>query len=457
MNLNNSRNLIKKLNSYAKGTLAEAISTLTSRESLKAHLRMPLYTNAYYLIANMTASAVFGFVFWVIAARLYEPAEVGLASAAITAINLLAYLSSLGLGVGLIRFLPDSNNKVKMINSSFTLSGLVALFVALVFLVSLPLWSPALLSIRQHPIFLSSFVLFTVVMTITSLTEYIFIAERHARFAFFMGVIAAVAKIGFVIALAAFFGTFAIFASVGLALSLGLAVAALVFLPRAEPGYMPVLAVRGGALTGMLSYSFGNYAATMLWIVPGMVFPLMVVNILGAEMNAYFYIAWAIAGLLFAIPYGVSLSLFAEGSYNEDQFLSNIRRSLKLCLLLTVPAVALIIILGGRLLLIFGKPYSENAAMCLSVLALSTFPLIINHIFLTTMRVQKDIKGIISLSAAIACLTLGLSYFLIGRIGILGVGIGWTVGQAIVAAAVLLVLFVKPHSLLRDLIKKHPE
>jgi hypothetical protein len=50
-----------------------------------------------------------------------------------------------------------------------------------------------------------------------------------------------------------------------------------------------------------------------------------------------------------------------------------------------------------------------------------------------------------------------LSYFLIGRISILGVGIGWTVGQAIVAAAVLLVLFVKPHSLLRDLIKKHPE
>jgi O-antigen/teichoic acid export membrane protein len=456
MNLNNSRNLIKKLNSYARGTLAEAISTLTSRESLKAHLRMPLYTNAYYLIANMAASSVFGFVFWVIAARLYEPAEVGLASAAITAITLLASLSSLGLGIGLIRFLPDSNNKVKMINSSFTLSGLVALFVALAFLVSLPLWSPALLSIRQHPLFLSSFVLFTVVMTITRLMEYVFIAERHARFAFFMGVIAAVAKIGFVIALAAFFGTFAIFASVGLALALGLAVAALLFLPKAEPGYMPVPAVWRGALTGMLSYSFGNYAADMLWTAPGMIFPLIVVNI-APEMNAYFYIAWAIACILFIIPAGVSLSLFTEGSYNEDQLLSNIRRSLKLCLLLTVPAVALIIILGGRLLLIFGKPYSENATMCLSVLALSTFPLVINYIFLTTRRVQKDIKGIISLSAAIACITLGLSYFLIGRIGILGVGIGWTVGQTIVAAAVLLVLFVKPHSLLRDLIKKHPE
>lgn len=443
MDFNNSRHLIKQANSEIRGTLTEVASVLTSRESLKAHLRIPLYTNAYYLIANAVASSVFGFVFWIAAARLYEPAEVGLASAAITAMTLLAYLSSLGLGFGMVRFLPNSNEKVRMINSSFSLTGLAAMVIAFIFLAGLPFWSPALLFIRQHPIFFSSFVIFTVVMTISRIMEYVFVAERDARFAFFRTIISVSLKVALVIALAAFFGTFGIFASVGLGMSVALVVAVLLLLPRAESDYRPMPIMQRGALGSILSYSLGNYVADMLWIAPSMIFPLMVVNIISAEMNAYFYIAWTIAFVLSTIPAAISLSLFAEGSHGEDQLLSNARKSLKLCLLLTVPAVILVIALADKLLLIFGALYAENGTTLLRILALSIFPLSINYIFLSIKRVQKDIKGIIRLSTAIACLTLGLSYFLMSKMGILGIGIGWTVGQAIVAVMVLLSLFIK--------------
>lgn len=42
----------------------------------------------------------------------------------------------------------------------------------------------------------------------------------------------------------------------------------------------------------------------------------------------------------------------------------------------------------------------------------------------------------IRLSVAITVITLGLSYILVGKMGILGVGVGWTVGQTIVAIVV---------------------
>ena len=49
---------------------------------------------------------------------------------------------------------------------------------------------------------------------------------------------------------------------------------------------------------------------------------------------------------------------------------------------------------------------------------------------------QKDTSGMIRLSVAITVITLGLSYILVGKMGILGVGVGWTVGQTIVAIVV---------------------
>jgi len=57
--------------------------------------------------------------------------------------------------------------------------------------------------------------------------------------------------------------------------------------------------------------------------------------------------------------------------------------------------------------------------------------------------VQNDIRGIIVLSVFIAGMTLGLSYFLMGEMGILGVGIGWTIGQTIVALVVGSIFAIK--------------
>jgi len=73
-------------------------------------LRTPLYANAFYLWVNAAGAAVAGFAFWALVARLYDADDVGLGSAALSIVVLLATFSHLGLGMGLIRFLPDSGN-----------------------------------------------------------------------------------------------------------------------------------------------------------------------------------------------------------------------------------------------------------------------------------------------------------------------------------------------------------
>jgi len=52
-------------------------------------------------------------------------------------------------------------------------------------------------------------------------------------------------------------------------------------------------------------------------MLPTFVPPIMVINILGAETNAYFFIAWQISMLLLAVPRWTAMSLLA---YNREGF-----------------------------------------------------------------------------------------------------------------------------------------
>ena len=195
----------------------------------------------------------------------------------------------------------------------------------------------------------------------------------------------------------------------------------------------------------MIHFSLGNYIAELLWFAPLMLFPLMVINILGAETNAYFYIAWVIAQMLFAIPMAVSYSLFAEGSHEESLLQSNTIKSVGLCLLILIPAIVVLLVLGDKLLLFFGRSYSESGATLLRILALSAIPVSINCICLSVMRVKKNTKGVMLVSAFTASLALGSGYILMTKVGLSGVGVGWIAAQTLVAIIVVLLLSHRHH------------
>ena len=88
-----------------------------NREELKKHLSDPLFKNAYFLMFSSLTSAGSGFFFWLIAARFYSTADIGLASAIISAMGLISMLSLSGFDISLVRFLPEREDKKEPINS----------------------------------------------------------------------------------------------------------------------------------------------------------------------------------------------------------------------------------------------------------------------------------------------------------------------------------------------------
>jgi O-antigen/teichoic acid export membrane protein len=138
------------------------------------------------------------------------------------------------------------------------------------------------------------------------------------------------------------------------------------------------------------------------------------------------------------IPLAASLSLFAEGSHDEQKLVGDVTRSLKLTLLLVVPAIIIFFLAGDKILLLFGTAYSENATTLLRVLAVSALPASVNYIYFSLRRVEMRMKSVVGLSASIAVVTLALSFFLLPRMGILGAGVSYLIAQVIPASGISL-------------------
>ena len=418
-------------------TITKAVNVITSRQRLKQFLSNPLYRNAVYLLVNSAIVSLLGFFFWVVIARFYTEAEVGYSSAIISVVSLLATLSLLGLEVSLIRFLPRAEKPQELINSCFTLSGLVSVAIAGIFLVSVDFWSPALAFIKGNAIFATTFIILTLILVLSSLASAPFIAQRRANFVLFQHTISSLIKIPLPILFVLFFHAFGIVASWGIALGVSLAVSLFLFLPKVQNHYKPVPTLNLSLIKGMWQYSGGNYLANLLVVTPMLILPLMVVNLLGSEQNAYFSIAWVVAALLLAIPGAISTSLFAEGSHFEDKLKENTIKSLKFTFLLLVPAVITLVLVGKWLLLVFGQSYSANALHLLWIFAISSLPLGVNNIYNSILRVAGRIKELVVIWGFIAIAVLAVSYLIMPSTGIIGIGYAWLGVHSVVAIYVL--------------------
>ena len=165
--------------------------------------------------------------------------------------------------------------------------------------------------------------------------------------------------------------------------------------------------------------------------------PLLIINMLGAEMTAYFFIAWAFSGLLLMVPSGTSLSLFAEGSYNPDEIERNARRSIKFLFLLLIPAIVGIFLFGKYILLIFGEEYVNNAFEMMLILALATIPFSVNALYISIKRAQKEIMPVIYIYGFVALFTIVGGYVLLGWMGLIGIGIAWLLANGVIALGVV--------------------
>ena len=415
------------------------LSTVLQR--LKDLVQVPLYSGAFFLMLANLVNAFFGFVFWIVAARVYSAESVGMASAVISAGNLLIMVSGLGVSYGLLRFLPSSRSVTKLINSSFCLTGLISVATALIFILGLGLWSPALIFIRDSQFYMLAFLLLVLTTTLAGLIDQSLVAGRKSGFVLVRILLFNSLKIILLVLLGVSFHSLGIVAAWSISVTITVTIGIFWFLPVTYSGYRLFRSIKLKNTYEILPFSLKNYISDLFQLLPGFLLPILVINLLNAQSSAYFFMAWAISNILIVIPTAISISLIAEGSHNESSIQQNVRRSLMMVTVFLTPAVVLVFIFADKVLLLFGNSYAINATSLLRWLVIATVPAAINNIFFAVKRIQKDLMPVILLAFMGSAITIAFSYLLLQVSGLFGVGIAWLLGQGFISFWIFIKMF----------------
>ena len=301
-----------------------------------------------------------------------------------------------------------------------------ALIVAGLYVALVPAIAPRLAFIRGSFAFAAGFTVPTAFWAVNLVTDSVFIAFRRAQYNLLVdGIIQGGVKLAlpaFVVGL----GAYGIFMASGLAAAAAVA-ASIVFLMRTV-GYRPKLSLSPSVLKRTWDYSAANYVANLLNLGPLLMTPLIVLDVRGPQQAAFYYIAFQVASLLFSVAYAVSVSFFAESSYDGSQLKSLLRRSAKVLILVCVPSSLLLALGGHWLLLLFGGAYSANGSSSLAVLALSAPSVALCSAATTVLRITGQLRAIMVTNAVYAVAIVGLT--LVGaRYGLQWVALAWLLGN----------------------------
>lgn len=385
-----------------------------------------LYRNSFFIMITSLSSSIIGFIFWFFAAKQYLQSDVGIATAIISSITFLVYISKLGFDQSIIRFFPN-NNKSEVFFTSIFISLIFTIIVGSIYIIGIDFFAKDLQLLKNY--FLQ-YLLFLSANLMLNLGSVAFIAMRKTQFYFIQSLING-SKIMFLFPLA-IMGSLGIFYSFGLSSILGFIFTIIVLFYFG----IKIKPIKISYLKKSFNFTSSNYLSNILTTGPNMLLPLLVLNVLGSKASATYYISYSIFNILFMISYSFSTSLFVEGSHGVEIHKS-IKKSLFASILILVISVFGIYFLGEYLLSIIGKNYT-NGKNLLQLMALSTFFIAFCQTYFSVLKIKKEMKKLLFFSFIIGILLIGLSFNLSIKIGLEGIGFGWILSYLVCSIIIII-------------------
>jgi hypothetical protein len=134
--------------------------------------------------------------------------------------------------------------------------------------------------------------------------------------------------------------------------------------------------------------------------------PIMVAAQVSPAENAYFYLAWTMAGSLKLVTINMTSSLTVEGAADHTTLTRHSHRFLFTLVGLFIPILLLMVAATPYLLRLSGGNYATEGTALLRLLTLSVLPAVITSVYLSLARVQNQTKGIVLAQGAFCILSL---------------------------------------------------
>lgn len=383
------------------------------------------------VMSSGAATGVLGFAFWTAAARGYDAAEVGRASAIISSATLIAILANFSLGNLYERFLPLAGRDThRLVRHGTTFALGAAVLFGVVFVLVGPREQ-----LFPHPVEMALFPVAVAVLSIYALQDQVLVGLGRARMIATKNIGQSTTKLVAVIALIPVATGAAIVWSWVLPAAIITAVIAVVVIRRESRrrAGTPALPPR----RELFHFFASSYAINSVDVTVPLLVPLIVVAQLGTEMNAYFSMCWLVVNTLGVLIGATAAPFIATASTPGADLRSCTRRFVVMCGGAAVASCLGLLIAAPLILGILGPQYAEEGTRLIRLMALTLPALAIMTIYTALARLQRRLRLAVTSQVVLGVVVVAGSVLTTPRWGIDGVGYTYLVAEFVCTAILL--------------------
>lgn len=348
--------------------------------------------NAASLFSTTAVNSGLGFAYWWAAARLYTPEEVGLASAAVSAMMLLGNIGIFGLGTVLISEIPKRKPGTgSLIITSMLVTMILSTVLGVLFALGASQTSGNLEPLGASFYGLSLFAGGVSLTAATMIIDQAMVGFLRSSLQLWRNTIFAASKLGLLVLAGVLFASsdgLTIYATWALGNLLSILIIAFYLVRRGTSIlHMPRLRKMRALGVDALLHHLLNLALQ----APILLLPVMVAVLVSAEATAAFYAAWMVANFVLMVPTSLTIVLHAVGSGEPALLAQKMRLTMGLSLLAGVGATVFVFIFADFIMRLFDPIYAELASWSLRILVLTTLPFTFKIHHVTIHRVENRI------------------------------------------------------------------
>jgi O-antigen/teichoic acid export membrane protein len=381
-----------------------------------------LVQNAVALIISGAGSGAIGILFWAVAAHSASVATIGRTSAEIAAMVLLATVAQLSFGTSFERFLPVAGAQTRIfVKRAYVMCTAIGLVVAIAYVALGFSHSFLPKAFGWRAVFVAGVVMWTVF----ALQDSVLIGLRASRLVPVENILYSIVKLALI-------PVFIIVSSTqGVLLAWIVPVIALIF---AINWYLFKIRIPGHERSSTSSESLpsarelffltgAQYATLLITIGTSSVVTLVVIDRLGAIANAHYYLPAQIANGVAASLWSIDRSFLVEASAERHDLRRHAKSALRAGLLLLGTGVLLGELFAPDILRIFGASYEADGTTLLRLLLLSLPGTAVAAFYSSFAWIDRRIWILTVRELLATAVLFALIFVLIGRFGILAIGI----------------------------------
>jgi len=387
-----------------------------------------LLRNAGSLAATTGLTSIFGFVFTIVAARIFDPHAVGWGNTAINEMQLFGTIGMFGLGTMLIGELPKrERDRGGLFAASVATSGIGSAVLGLVFAVIVGLYFSDERHLPGIGGTIGQVALFVIGTCLTGAT----LVFDEGMIGMLRGGVQlwrnmALSGIKLVALPIAFFILMDKHDKFGVGLSeayvlgiIGSLIPVAIMFSRSgtrirhRPDWQ--------SLRRLLPVAINHNWLNLAMATPSRIIPIIVTVAVGADKSAVFYVAWMISSLLFMVPVHLGTVLFALASASPEVVAEKLRFVLRVSVLIGLPVMAVLAIGAHFMLGFYDTPhnhfiYSHLGTVPLWLLIIGYIPQMPRAQFIAVSRATNKVGQAAGLVCFFACCEFA-SIFLGGKYG----------------------------------------